>query len=349
MRTYLVLALTLGMESAMAEGIVIEKVYGLELPGRYKHPASITQLDNGDLLLAYYGGSGEYEPDTAVYAGRLKAGDTTWSKPAPIADTPFHSDGNPVVWQAPDGVVWLFYVVRYGDTWSDSRIHAKISRDGADTWSDAFILADERGMMVRSKPIVLHDGDYLLPIYHETGHDREIVGADTTSLFLRCNPKTMKWSETNRIHSRLGCLQPAVAQINENDLIAFMRRGGGYEPCTDGWMVKSESHDGGRTWSEGEETDFPNPNSAIDLIRLANGHLVLVYNDNMDDRTPLTVAVSTDNGATWPVKQNIAEGPGPFAYPYAIQSQDGLIHVIYTTNDRTQIMRAVFPEEAVAR
>ena len=32
-------------------------------------------------------------------------------------------------------------------------------------------------MMVRNRPIVLHDGDYLLPVYHETGHDTEIVGA----------------------------------------------------------------------------------------------------------------------------------------------------------------------------
>ena len=40
-------------------------------------------------------------------------------------------------------------------------------------------------MMVRNRPIVLHDGDYLLPIYHEVGDDTETVGADSTSLFLR--------------------------------------------------------------------------------------------------------------------------------------------------------------------
>ena len=37
--------------------------------------------------------------------------------------------------------------------------------------------------MVRGKPIVLKGGDYLPPIYHETGHDQEFVGPDTTSLF----------------------------------------------------------------------------------------------------------------------------------------------------------------------
>ena len=38
--------------------------------------------------------------------------------------------------------------------------------------------------MVRGRPIVLDNGDYLLPIYHETGRDPERVGADSQSEFL---------------------------------------------------------------------------------------------------------------------------------------------------------------------
>ncbi len=333
----------------MAADIEVTKVYGSELPGKYKHPASIAELDNGDLYIAYYGGSGEYELDTAVWGGRLKKGSTEWSRPQVIADTPFHSDGNPVVWEAPDNVVWLFYVVRYGDTWSDSRIHVKISKDKAETWSDAFILADERGMMVRGKPIVLNDGNYLLPIYHETGHDREHVGEDTTSLFLRCDPKTMTWTESTRITSRLGCLQPAVAQITDDYLIAYMRRGGGYEPRTDGYIVVSESHDGGHMWSEGKDTAFPNPNAAVDVVRLKNGHLLLVYNDSMNDRTPLAVAISTDDGKTYPYKRNIVEGNDDFAYPYAIQTRDEKIHIVFTSLVRTQVNYAVFDESAILK
>ena len=344
--THVATALVLLVTGATGD-VEITKVYGPELPCRYKHPASITQLDNGDLYLAYYGGSGEYAPDTAVYAGRLKKGETEWTTPAAISDTPFLSDGNPVVWQAPDGIVWLFHVVRYGDTWSDSRIHAKVSRDGAHTWSDSFILGAEKGLMVRSQPLLLSNGDYLLPIYHETGHDREIVGSDTTSLFLRCDPKTMTWTQTNRITARLGCLQPSVIQLTDDHLVAYMRRGGGYDPMTDGYMVRAESNDGGRTWSKGEETAFPNPNAAVDFLQLRSGNLLLVYNDNMNDRTPLTVAISTDNDRTWPHKRHIRQGLGPYAYPYAIQTADGMIHVIYTTDNRTQIMHAVFAEDAI--
>jgi predicted neuraminidase len=331
-----------------ADDIVIERVIGPEILTRYKHPASLTELANGDLYLAYYGGSGEYATDTAVYGVRLPKGQTEWTRPAVIANTPFRTDGNAVVWQAPDGVVWLFYLTRYGQTWSDSRIKFKISQDGAQTWSDSDMLGFEKGTMVRAAPIVLKNGDYLLPIYHETGNDRENVGADTTSLFFRRSTKTGEWTETNRVTSRIGNLQPSVVQITDDYLIAYSRRGGGYEGQEDGWLVRSESRDGGYTWSEGKDSQFPNPNSATDFIKLQNGHLLLVYNDSKLDRMPLTVAISTDNDKTYPCKRNIVEKKkDTAAYPFAIQTKDGKIHIVYTSESRSVINHAVFDEQAI--
>ncbi len=187
--------------TCLADEIAIERVIGPEFPGKYKHPATIEELDGGDLYIAYYGGDGEYAEVTADYGMRKKKGADRWSDPVVIADTPFRSDGNAVVWQAPDGIVWLFYVCRFGDTWSTSRIKAKISHDGADTWSDSFMVALDEGMMVRSRPLLLADGNYLLPIYRETGHDTELVGADSTSLFMRFDPKTTTWTTSAPIRS----------------------------------------------------------------------------------------------------------------------------------------------------
>ncbi len=183
-----------------AAELTFERVFGPEHPGGpYKHPASIEQLANGDLYLAFYGGTGEYENDTAVWGARLRKGATRWSTPRVIADTPAQSEGNAVIWQAPDGVAWLFYLTRYGDTWSTSRIKAKISTDAAETWSDSLMITFEQGTMVRSRPTVLADGDYLLPVYHETGQDTEASGPDSTSFFLRYDTESKTWSETNRI------------------------------------------------------------------------------------------------------------------------------------------------------
>jgi predicted neuraminidase len=341
------LCLLVGVNLRAEPEIRIERVFGPEIPGKYKHPASITELQNGDLYLVYYGGSGEYGDDSGVYGARLRKGESQWSKPARITPKPKWPEGNAVVWQAPDGVVWLFSVVRLGDTWSSSRIMARTSTDGAQAWKEPAPLTTEDGTMVRSKPIVLKGGDYLLPIYHETGQDREWVGPDTTSLFLRYDVKNRRWTETNRIRSRLGNLQPAVAALTETYLVCYCRRGGDYKPRTDGYLIRSESRDGGRTWSRGVETSFPNPNAAVDFLRLHNGHLLLVYNDSMNKRTPLTVAISTDNDKSYPHRRNLAEGSGDFAYPFAIQTRDGKIHVIYTSHRRTVINHAVFEESAI--
>ncbi|MDA0811245.1 MAG: exo-alpha-sialidase [Verrucomicrobia bacterium] len=328
-----------------SSGITIKKVFGPETKtGNYKHPSCITQLTNGDLYLAYYGGAGEYAASTVVFGSRLAAGSDDWSEPVVIASNPFRSLGNPVVWQGPDGLVWLFYVTRFGETWSTSRISGKISRDGGQTWSDSFVLSLEEGTMVRNQPIVLHNGDYLLPIYHETGADTEFTGADTTSRFLRMKAGSTEWVASGIIRSPKGNLQPGIVQITDDRLIAYCRRAGDYNPTTKGWLVYSESNDGGHTWSEGIDSAFPNPNAAIDLKKLANGHILLVYNDSMSGRTPLTAAISTDGGKTFQHRRNIAEGEGDFSYPTAIEASDGKIHVIFTSDARTTIRHAMFDE-----
>ena len=330
----------------MARGeLIVRKVFGPEVPtGQYKHPSSFDELDNGDLYLAYYGGAGEYASGTVVYGARLNKKSGHWSQPRKIVGNPFRSLGNPVVWQGPDGLVWLFYVTRFGDTWSTSRIKVKISRDGAASWSDSALLTIEPGTMVRAHPIVLQTGEYLLPIYHETGHDTELIGPDTTSFFLRYNPSNKKWSSSKRIRSDFGNLQPAVAQVDDKHLIAYCRRGGGYEPTTEGYLIRSESRDGGHTWSKGTNSSFPNPNSAVDFIKLRSGRLLLVYNLNMNDRTPLTAALSSDNGKTFSHRMNIAEGKDSFAYPTIVQTKDGRIHVIFSSQGRSQINHAIFDE-----
>lgn len=340
-----------GTDDAMKTAVSVERVFGPEHPGgKYKHPASITQLANGDLYLAYYCGSGEYSDDTAVYGARLPKGQTKWTIPGPIADTPYRSEGNPVVWQAADGKVWLFYVVRYGATWSTSLIQAKISSDGAKTWSDPMLVTMTQGMMVRSRPLGMANGDILLPAYHETGTDPESVGPESCSLFFRFDAQKHTWTESNHIHSRIGNIQPAVDRVKDDHLICYCRRGGDYSDMKDGRIVRSESRDAGRTWSKGEETIFKNPNAAVDFLRLKNGHHLLIFNDSTAGRNPLTVALSTDGDKTYPHRRNLIEGKdGDFGYPYAIQADDGKIHLVFTANGRSTIYHAVFEEADVLK
>ena len=80
---------------AAAPRPVITKVFGPETrTGPYKHPASLTELSNGDLYLVYYGGQGEYAKDTTVFGSRLAKGSRNWTPPKAIAKDPFRSVGN---------------------------------------------------------------------------------------------------------------------------------------------------------------------------------------------------------------------------------------------------------------
>ncbi len=340
--------LAMAGKDTIAGELEVERIFGPEVKtGPYKHPACMTELDDGDLYLVYYGGTGEYAVDTGVFGSRRKRGSKEWSPPRRIAHDPFRSVGNAVVWQAPDGLVWLFYVVRYGDTWSTSRVQFKVSRDGAGTWSDASMLVPDEGTLVRNLPIVLNNGDYLLPLYHESGNDTESTGPDSYSFFLRYVRKERTWVKTQPIRSAKGNIQPAVAQLNDRDLVAYCRRGGDYRPETIGYIVRSESHDGGRTWSEGKDSSFPNPNAAVDLLKLKSGRLLLVYNNSMTRRTPLSLALSEDLDRSWPVRRDLRTGDNGYGYPIAFQAKDGRIHVVFTSDQRSVVNHAVFDEDWV--
>jgi predicted neuraminidase len=177
------------------------------------------------------------------------------------------------------------------------------------------------------------------------GTNKEHVGEDSTSLFAQFSRTTRRWTFTDEIHSRLGNIQPAVVQLDTNHFLALCRRGGVYGYVPDGFIVRTESQ-GGLAWSQGTDTKFPNPNSAIDLIKLRNGHLVLIYNDSFTgERMPLTMRVSIDNGKTWPYVRNVVNKPGDTAaYPYIIQASDDRIHGVYTSQERSVINHFVLEE-----
>src|SRR5204862_1843823 len=143
-------------------------------------------------------------------------------------------------------------------------------------------------------------GGCVLAVIRDVGRAAEPVGAHCASLFLRLAPATKLWHPSNRVRSRLVNIQPVAVEVAPVHLIAFCRRGGDYNGRPDGWLVRTESHDGGRSWSEGKDSEFPNPNAAVDFIRLRNGHLLLVYNNSFTKRTPLTAAISTDDANTFP-------------------------------------------------
>ena len=122
-----------------------------------------------------------------------------------------------------------------------------------------------------------------------------------------------------------GVIQPAIWEYAPGRLKMLMRatrRVGTYLP------VNLGRH--GLYLESGAATELENPNSGLDAVRLTDGRVVVVYNPSQSDRSPLAIALSEDNGETWPYSRFLETEAGEFSYPAIIQSADGILHVTYS-------------------
>src|SRR5947209_316098 len=64
----------------------------------HNHASCVIETANGDLLTAWYRGSGERSADDVViYGAWLKKGETLWGPRFVLADTPGYPDCNPAL------------------------------------------------------------------------------------------------------------------------------------------------------------------------------------------------------------------------------------------------------------
>ncbi len=277
------------------------------------HCSSICELADGDLLCVWYGGSYESADDQALYLSRRKAGERNWSQPQVLMRNAAQPPGNALVFRDSSDRVWFVWSrmegsrpLRRGSGWNQCRLMARTSTDQGATWSeDQPVLNDTMGGVPRNPPITLADGKLLLP--------------DGQSHFLVLEPGADSW---RRVGSYTGGSQPAVIQRRDGSLLALLRHSQ--------HITRVESRDGGKTWSAAVPTPLKNPGAGISMTRLANGHLVLVFNDSQTDRTPLSICRSLDEGATWDAPFQLESNPGEYSYPSIIQSADAKLHITYT-------------------
>jgi len=76
----------------------------------------------------------------------------------------------------------------------------------------------------------------------------------------------------------------------------------------DGRILRSQSTDGGLTWTPVEATKLKTPNSGFDTAKLSDGRVVLVH--NFKTLGTLRVVVSIDDGQSWESVHLIEDGRG---------------------------------------
>jgi predicted neuraminidase len=284
------------------------------------HCSTICEAANGDLLCLWYGGSYESADDQVLFLARRAPKDKSWSEPRVLMQNAAQPPGNGVIFRGDGDKLWIVWCrmegtrpMRRGSGWDRCRLMQRTSTDHGATWSDDKPLFEETLWCVpRNPPIRLSTGSLLLPV-------EGLLNDTDGSHFLTLAPNSTSW---HRAGFTDGGSQPAVIQRNDGSLLALLRHSQ--------FIRQIESRDDGQTWTTAEPTGLKNPNAGISMTRLANGHLVLVFNDSQTSRTPLSMARSLDEGKTWEKPLQLESNPGEYSYPCVIQSADGRIHISYT-------------------
>lgn len=351
--------------------------------GRENHGANLMELPDGDLLCVWFGGDKEGAQNVSIALSRLAQGAAQWSAPVFVSDDPTRSDQNPVLFPTPNGELWLLYASQQsqgqgpadwesqintgevkGIHWMQwtSVIRQRVSKDNGHTWSPMKTLFGQPGSFCRNRMLILSNGDWLFPMYYSKREGEGLYGNDVSVMQLSSD-QGQSWKEVALPGSR-GRVHPTVIELSGGRLVAFFR-----SRAADRIYV-SRSSDNGNSWSEVVRTELPNNNASIQAVKLDSGNIALAFNHlshNDDpnitlwppDRNPLTIALSEDEGRSWPFMRHVDTSDGFYgeankrlnrslAYPSIFQSRDGKIHIAYSFHDR-ECIKYVCVDEAWIR
>lgn len=295
-------------------------------PTKSSHASTIIAMDNGEVGVAWFGGTYESHDDVDIwFASRGRRG---WSKPVRITADLQMPHWNPVLFKNDDGTLILYFKV--GKKIPIWQTYFSISEDNGKTWStpEELVPGDTSGGRgpVKNKAIRLLSGRIVAPSSTEQNKDwRCFVDLSDD------NGKT--WNKTDfierpkRYNKTVGMIQPTLWESAPDTVHMLIRTNSRY-------IYRSDSTDGGKTWCPGYKTGLFNNNSGIDVVRTDDGKLYLISNpvkENWGERTPLTVVCSDDNGKTWGLGAVLESMPGEYSYP-AIVAQGNELLISYTWN-----------------
>ena len=311
-------------EHVVQAGGHVDFVFEDDRPFASCHASTVVEAGDGSLLCAWFGGTHEKDPDVGIWMSRYSDG--KWAPcrlAAKVGKMTAH--WNPVLFRDPAAAtVYLFFKV--GVDVPPWQTYWMRSEDNGATWTTPVELVpgDVGGRgPVKNKPIVLSDGAWLAPASTEAKGWKPFAD--------RSEDRGVTWRRTEdfRFDRKglrcVGGIQPTFWESPPGRIHALIRTA-----C--GNLVSTESRDCGLTWEPVHRTDLPNNNSGVDALRLGDGRVLLVYNPvgrNWGKRTPLTLAVSTDNGKTWKNLAHLETAPGEYSYPAIVSTSRG-VAISYT-------------------
>ena len=275
-------------------------------------------LKDGRVLFVYshYTGNSDSDHGSAYLAGRYSSDNgKTWTTEDKLI---VQQEGTMNVMSVSllrlqNGNIALFYLKK--NSTSDCIPLLRISSDEAQTWSEPIpCITDRKGYFVlnNDRVIQLKDGRIVMAVsLHQTPEEGKWSNNGRLfSYYSDDNGKT--WNAGGQVANpnNITLQEPGLVELKTGDVMMIIRSSGGVQH-------KSYSKDRGQTWSTVEPTNIKSPVSPATIERIpSTGDLLMVWNNNGGDnpaikgkRTPLTIAVSKDDGQTWEHVKNLEDNP----------------------------------------
>lgn len=296
------------------------------------HSSSFTMMPNGDLLAFWFAGTREGSPDVKIWSSTYHLG--KWSMAHAVLDPSMIAKanhryvikvGNPVIYRAQSGELHLFVVSVSVGGWSGSALNHLISNDDGKTWSqpERIVISPffNLSTLVRTSAVSLSDGGFYLPVYLELGRKYpELLRFSANGDFI----------EQIRITAKNRMIQPSIMPISSDSAWAYFRNSSTNLDARE--LFAAKTLDGGKSWSKPEMTNLTNPDSSLEVVNLADGRYLMVY--NQDNRSHLNLAISV-NGLYWRKIYELENTLGDeFSYP-SVHVNNGYIDILYTNNRKT--------------
>lgn len=308
--------------------------------GEHVHGSTLVELPNGDILSAWFQGSGErWADDVRIMGSRLVKGDTSWTAPFLMADVKGFPDINPILFLDKENRLWLMWYAVLANQWETSIPMYRISEDyssaGAPEWEWQEVLfvkvgdKTERGIQPGDE-FVRQVEDQVKS--YEQYLTEELRSSIPDSIW---NSLSVAWTDYKEKMDSLSrgrnMVRSGRLQVDGKEESAEL----GY-PLTRrlGWQTKNKAvyagarlivplysdgfdcslfaftDDGGQTWS------YSNPvlgGAGIQptILLGKEGHLTAYLRDNGPPPQRMQRTDSRDNGSTWSIaKDDLLPNPG---------------------------------------
>lgn len=310
------------------------------LQNEHAHGPAVVRLPDGDILAAWFQGSGErWADDVRIMGARLSRGDTAWSTPFLMADVRGFPDINPILFMDQREQLWLMWYPVIANQWETSipmyRISENYGGPGAPEWKWQDVLFVKPGDKTERG---IQPGDRFVENVASQLQMYESYMQDSIMPLMPDSLKTIVAHEWEKYKIKLDSLSKGMNMVRNGRI----RRDGkevsadlGY-PLTRriGWQTKNKAvFSGGRmivplysdgldctlfalTDDGGENWLFSNPvlggagiQATIAIKR--DSTLVAYLRDNGPPPQRMQRTQSHDNGLTWTIaKDDILPNPG---------------------------------------